>query len=105
MRAWLINSLPPPSPPTLTNSLPLLADAVLTDPSKRPSNPLHSYLDDFLSAIRIFGYLEKPVFHELSRHLQTRRLAAGETIEIGDGDFWCVVEGRVQVVSRDIELS
>lgn len=66
---------------------------------ERRAPAFHNYLDDFLAAIRIFGYLEKPVFHELSRHLQTRRLAAGETLEIGNGDFWCVVEGKVQVVS------
>lgn len=97
MKSSLTRSLPSPSPPTLTNSLPLV-DTDITE-RKRSSNPLHSYLDDFLSAIRIFGYLEKPIFHELSRHLQTRRLAAGDTIEVGGGDFWCVVEGNVQVVS------
>ncbi|BEJ14129.1 hypothetical protein CspHIS471_0313030 [Cutaneotrichosporon sp. HIS471] len=90
-------ALPPPSPPNLTNDLPLLQDSFVTNPVGRPTNPLHAYLDDFLSAIRIFGYLEKPVFHELSRHIQTRRLAAGETIEIGGGEFWCVVDGHVQV--------
>ncbi|BEI83292.1 hypothetical protein CcaverHIS002_0311600 [Cutaneotrichosporon cavernicola] len=90
-------ALPPPSPPNLTNDLPLLQDSLVTNPVGRPTNPLHAYLDDFLSAIRIFGYLEKPVFHELSRHIQTRRLAAGETVEIGGGEFWCVVDGHVQV--------
>ncbi|KAL1413178.1 phosphatidylcholine and lysophosphatidylcholine phospholipase [Vanrija albida] len=91
------SALPLPSPTSLANTLPLINDAALNDPSNRSTNVLHSYLDDFLSAIRIFGYLERPVFHELSRHLQTRRLAAGDTIEIGGGEFWCVVEGRVQV--------
>ena len=90
-------ALPPPSPRTLTNELLPLAAVGLNDGRTRAS-PFHNYLDDFLAAIRIFGYLEKPVFHELSRHLQTRRLAAGETLEIGNGDFWCVVEGKVQVV-------
>jgi lysophospholipid hydrolase len=91
-------ALPPPSPPTLTTEFPSLATAGLTD--RKGHGTFHNYLDDFLAAIRIFGYLEKPVFHELSRHLQTRRLAAGETLEIGGGEFWCVVEGKVQVVSR-----
>lgn len=89
-------ALPPPSPPSLTSDFPGLASAGLTE---KGGASFHSYLDDFLSAIRIFGYLEKPVFHELSRHLETRRLAAGDTLEISDGDFWCVVEGKVQVVS------
>jgi lysophospholipid hydrolase len=90
-------ALPPPSPPTLATDFPSLANVGLTD--RKGSTTFHNYLDDFLSAIRIFGYLEKPVFHELSRHLQTRRLAAGETLEIGGGEFWSVVEGKVQVVS------
>ena len=105
-------ALPAPSPPSLPADLPDLDLDLDLDGlshgdhrptrlsgSRRRGSAFHNYLDDFLSAIRIFGYLEKPVFHELSRHLQTRRLAAGETLEIGGGDFWCVVEGKVQVVS------
>jgi lysophospholipid hydrolase len=91
-------ALLPPSPQALNTDLHPLTDRALSVSRKR-SSTFHNYLDDFLSAIRIFGYLEKPVFHELSRHLQTRRLAAGETLEIGGGDFWCVVDGKVQVVS------
>ncbi|WVQ85079.1 lysophospholipase NTE1 [Cryptococcus sp. DSM 104549] len=93
-------ALPPPSPPSLaTRLLPPDDTGFLTERSR--STSFHNYLDDFLSAIRIFGYLEKPVFHELSRHLQTRRLAAGDTLEIGGGEFWCVVEGHVQVFAPD----
>jgi lysophospholipid hydrolase len=92
-------ALAPPSPQATTELLPLSKAALQLDEKSRNA-PFHNYLDDFLAAIRIFGYLEKPVFHELSRHLQTRRLGAGETLEIGTGDFWCVVEGKVQVVSR-----
>lgn len=93
-------ALPPPSPQALNTELHPLTDRALSD-SRSRSSTFHNYLDDFLAAIRIFGYLEKPVFHELSRHLQTRRLLAGETLEIGGGDFWCVVDGKVQVVSYD----
>jgi lysophospholipid hydrolase len=93
-------ALPPPSPSTLTTELnPLTGGGLGLADYKSRSSTFHNYLDDFLAAIRIFGYLEKPVFHELSRHLQTRRLAAGDSIEIGGGEFWCVVEGKVQVVS------
>jgi lysophospholipid hydrolase len=42
----------------------------------------HNYLDEFLQAVRVFGFLEKPVFHELARHLQTRRLIAGDTLSL-----------------------
>lgn len=87
-----------PVSPTATTELAPLSNAALALNERNRGAPFHNYLDDFLSAIRIFGYLEKPVFHELSRHLQTRRLAAGETLDIGTGDFWCVVEGKVQVV-------
>lgn len=95
-------ALPPPSPPSLTTEL-LPLPPGLTQNSR--SGSFRNYLDDFLSAIRIFGYLEKPVFHELSRHLQTRRLLAGESLELDGGDFWCVVEGKVQVVSPESDCS
>lgn len=59
---------------------------------------LHDYLDDFLRAIRIFGYLERPVFHDLARHLQTRRLIAGDSLPLDrDGSFYLVIDGSVGV--------
>lgn len=67
------------------------------------SNTFHHYLDEFLIAIRVFGFLEKPVFHELSRHLQTRRLIAGDTILLDserDRSFYCVIDGTVQVYAK-----
>ncbi|KAI0304599.1 patatin-domain-containing protein [Russula brevipes] len=58
----------------------------------------HTYLDEFLQAVRIFGFLEKPVFHELARYLQTRRLIAGDTLSLDeDRSFYCVIDGMVQV--------
>ncbi|PKI82893.1 hypothetical protein MVES1_003641 [Malassezia vespertilionis] len=58
----------------------------------------HWYLDEFLQAIRIFGFLERPVFHELARHLQTRRLVAGDVLSLdSDYSFYIVVDGNVQV--------
>ncbi|KAF6754273.1 hydrolase [Ephemerocybe angulata] len=61
----------------------------------------HNYLDDFLQAVRVFGFLEKPVFHELARHLQTRRLIAGDTLSLDqDNSFYCVVDGMVQVYAQ-----
>ncbi|KAF9428692.1 phosphatidylcholine and lysophosphatidylcholine phospholipase [Podila epigama] len=81
-----------------------------------PDNPLKSpqdekealsypdeFLSAFLSSIKIFGYLEQPVFHELARHLQTRRLPAGDTIlqhpEL-EKSFYIVVDGCVQVFEK-----
>ncbi|KAJ1977009.1 phosphatidylcholine and lysophosphatidylcholine phospholipase [Dimargaris xerosporica] len=61
----------------------------------------HDFLSVFLSSIQIFGYLEQPVFRELARHLQTRRLLAGDTMfnddDGHDKSFYIVVDGLVQV--------
>lgn len=59
---------------------------------------LSSYLDEFLSAIKIFGYLERSVFHELTRSMQTRKLIAGETINLEQEKGFCiVVDGLVEI--------
>ncbi|KAM0789045.1 hypothetical protein ACM66B_003110 [Microbotryomycetes sp. NB124-2] len=69
--------------------------------SDRETSGFHNYLDEFLSAIKVFGYLEKPVFHELARHLQTRRLVAGDTLNLDqDKSFYIVVDGSVQVFAQ-----
>jgi lysophospholipid hydrolase len=59
---------------------------------------LSSYLDEFLSAIKVFGYLERPVFHELTRSMQTRKLIAGETLNLEEEKGFClVVDGLVEI--------
>jgi lysophospholipid hydrolase len=59
---------------------------------------LSSYLDEFLSAIKIFGYLERSVFHELTRSMQTRKLIAGETLNLEEEQGFClVVDGLVEI--------
>ncbi|CBY00017.1 phosphatidylcholine and lysophosphatidylcholine phospholipase [Plenodomus lingam] len=69
-------------------------DSAETDSKRGLSN----YLDEFLSAIKVFGYLERPVFHELTRTMQTRRLVAGETILLEEEKGFClVVDGLVQI--------
>ncbi|KAF8963847.1 hypothetical protein BDZ97DRAFT_1818202 [Flammula alnicola] len=69
--------------------------------NSEPPPTFHNYLDDFLQAVRVFGFLEKPVFHELARHLQTRRLIAGDSLSLDqDKSFYCVVEGTVQVFAQ-----
>jgi len=69
------------------------------DSQEGDSKPgLNNYLDEFLSAIKIFGYLERPVFHELTRHMQTRRLIAGETFLLEEEKGFClVVDGLMQI--------
>ncbi|KAI8823453.1 uncharacterized protein EV422DRAFT_565397 [Fimicolochytrium jonesii] len=67
----------------------------------------------FLSSIKIFGYLERAVFHELARHLRTRKLKAGEILFRHDDDvrdFFVVVDGAIQVFvkgadTKDDELT
>ncbi|KAF9094355.1 phosphatidylcholine and lysophosphatidylcholine phospholipase [Mortierella sp. GBA35] len=64
------------------------------------------FLSAFLSSIKIFGYLEQPVFHELARHLQTRRLPAGDTILQNpdlEQSFYIVVDGCVQVYEQVVK--
>lgn len=42
------------------------------------------------------------VFHELARHLQTRRLVAGDTLDLAkDKSFYIVVDGSVEVYARN----
>ncbi|KAH9849264.1 patatin-domain-containing protein [Lenzites betulinus] len=82
----------------------LKADAQELHPDvNTPEQPpaFHNYLDEFLQAVRVFGFLEKPVFHELARHLQTRRLIAGDTLSLDqDKSFYCVIDGNVQVYAQ-----
>lgn len=62
---------------------------------------LANYFDEFLSAIKIFGYLERPVFHELTRSMQTRKLIAGETFNLEEEKGFClVVDGLVEIFVR-----
>ncbi|KAI8887491.1 patatin-domain-containing protein [Backusella circina FSU 941] len=71
--------------------------------SKEEEEEKTEFLSAFLSSIKIFGYLEEPVFHELARHLQTKKLLAGDTlfrnasIEDEEKSFYIVVNGHVQM--------
>ena len=67
-------------------------------PDNDSKRGLSNYLDEFLSAIKVFGYLERPVFHELTRTMQTKKLIAGETILLEEEQGFClVVDGLVQI--------
>ncbi|CAO3600064.1 unnamed protein product [Absidia cylindrospora] len=73
-------------------------DAGFSKPSIR--NYPDEFLSAFLSSIKIFGYLEQPVFHELARHLQTKKLLAGDTLFSTmeqERSFYIVVDGHVQM--------
>ncbi len=67
---------------------------------------LSNYVDEFLDAIKIFGYLERPVFHELTRSMQTRKLIAGETLNLEDEKGFCfVVDGLVEIFVKSLQQS
>jgi len=38
------------------------------------------FMNAFLSSIKVFGYLDRPVFQELARNLQTKKLKPGEIL-------------------------
>lgn len=60
-----------------------------------------NYLDEFLSAIKVFGYLERPVFHELTKNMTTQKLANDEIMYLDQNlGFSIVVEGTIQVFTR-----
>ncbi|KAK5957888.1 phosphatidylcholine and lysophosphatidylcholine phospholipase [Knufia fluminis] len=59
---------------------------------------LHQYFDDIFNAIKVFGYLERPVLHELTRTMQTKKLIAGETLLLEEEKGFClVVDGLMQI--------
>ena len=72
---------------------------IFPDSQAGDSKPgLSNYLDEFLSAIKVFGYLERPVFHELTRTMQTRKLMAGEIMQLEqEQGYSLVVDGQVQI--------
>lgn len=84
----------PPEPQRKEPQIEIFPDAPEAD--SKPG--LANYFDEFLSAIKVFGYLERPVFHELTRTMQTRKLLAGETIVLEEEKGFClVVDGLVQI--------
>ncbi|ODH14056.1 lysophospholipase NTE1 [Paracoccidioides brasiliensis] len=89
----------PPEPQRKAPQIDLFPDT--QDGDSKPG--LANYLDEFLSAIKVFGYLERPVFHELTRTMQTRKLIAGETLLLEEEKGFClVVDGAVQIFVKSI---
>ncbi|KAI4196048.1 MAG: hypothetical protein LQ346_003303 [Caloplaca aetnensis] len=84
----------PPEPQRKEPEIDLIPD--MQEGDSKPG--LANYLDEFLSAIKVFGYLERSVFHELTRTMQTRKLIAGETLLLEEEKGFClVVDGLVQI--------
>ncbi|KAJ2993644.1 hypothetical protein NUW58_g1777 [Xylaria curta] len=90
----------PPEPQRKEPELDLFAGT--HDEGVKPG--MSNYLDEFLSAIKIFGYLERPVFHELTRSMQTRKLIAGETLNLEEEKGFCfVVDGLVEIFVKSLQ--
>ncbi|KAJ3022451.1 phosphatidylcholine and lysophosphatidylcholine phospholipase [Thoreauomyces humboldtii] len=99
--------LPPPTPTPKSLGVPfdLHPDTAFHDEQDRGNYP-DELMGAFLSSIKIFGYLDRPVFHELARHLKTRKLKAGEILfrsEDDVRDFFVVVDGTIQVFVKSAE--
>ncbi|OAD80146.1 hypothetical protein PHYBLDRAFT_96014, partial [Phycomyces blakesleeanus NRRL 1555(-)] len=94
--------LKPIEPPKVTSSFDLHPDTPedAHDSKTNFKNYPDEFLSAFLSSIKLFGYLEKPVFHELARHLQTKKMLAGDTLFRNpdqERSFYIVVDGHVQM--------
>lgn len=69
--------------------------------NKRGDSKSSNYLDEFLSAIKVFGYLERPVFHELTKNMTTQKLELDEILYLDENlGFLIVVEGTIQVYTK-----
>lgn len=72
--------------------------AGIMDNKKTLKKTSSNYLDEFLRAIKVFGYLERPVFNELTKNMTTQKVALDEIICLDETlGFSIVVEGTVQV--------
>lgn len=94
----------PPDVPRQQSKLDLFMDGNDDTSSK---SGFSTYLEDFFSAIKIFGFLERSVFHELTRQMQTYKLEVGETLKLDQHNgFSVVVDGTIQVYvkSNDTDL-
>lgn len=73
----------------------------VTGTKKRGTDKSKNYLDEFLSAIKVFGYLERPVFLELTKNMTTQKLVGDELLFLDESmGFSIVVEGTMQVYTK-----
>ncbi|KAJ3121209.1 phosphatidylcholine and lysophosphatidylcholine phospholipase [Nowakowskiella sp. JEL0407] len=77
---------------------------ILAEEIKQTQGYPDDFMRAFLSSIKVFGYLDRPVFHELARHLQTKKLKQGQILfDVDDDDrnFYVVVDGVVQTFVKE----
>lgn len=95
----------PPKQDKLTKNLHGGLDYLTGLKKRNDSGRSKNYLDEFLSAIKVFGYLERPVFHELTKNMTTQKLSENEILYLDEQlGFSIVVEGTIQVFTK-IRLS
>lgn len=72
-----------------------------TSPDQDSKGGFSTYLEDFFSAIKIFGYLDRSIFHELTRQMQTYKLEKGEIIKLDNQKgFSVLVDGTIEVFAK-----
>ncbi|EGW33958.1 uncharacterized protein SPAPADRAFT_49048 [Spathaspora passalidarum NRRL Y-27907] len=85
----------------IATSAPTVPGSTSTTSSSKSKSSSGNYLDEFLSAIKVFGYLEKSVFHELTKNMTTQRVSRDEILYLDERmGFSIVVEGTAQVYSK-----
>ncbi|KAI5957133.1 NTE1 [Candida jiufengensis] len=68
---------------------------------KKKDEKTGNYLDEFLMALKVFGYLDKSVFHELTKSMTTQKLSRDEILCLDEKiGFSIVVEGTAQVYTK-----
>lgn len=66
-----------------------------------PDSATSSHFDEFLKAIKVFGYLDNEVFTELTKSTHTLRIAQGESVNLVDlGGFAVVISGAMKVYCK-----
>lgn len=66
------------------------------------------YTDVFLASIKVFGYLDRPIFHELSRQMEFKKVENGVVLYDENSttrDFIVVVEGTVDLYVKRVDYS
>lgn len=61
---------------------------------------MDDYMDVFLASIKVFGYLDRPIYHELTRQMEMKNFDSHHIIydELHPTrDFIVVVEGTVDL--------
>lgn len=91
----------PPEESRSDSKMDMLLDPEIGDDEVDRKTTPRTYLDDFLSAIKVFGYLDRKVFHELTKHMRTHKVEAGEMFLLKDlHGFAIAVDGCVDVFAK-----